>query len=237
RSGEGAEGAKELKAELKELGAEARIASCDVSDRSQLKQLIDSISAEHPLGMVIHSAVVPDDGTLESLDPQRLDHVFAPKVDAATPLPELTKELELSHSILFSSAAGILGGAGQASYAAANVFCDALAAKRRAQGLPATSLAWGLWLEVLSKGAFKEAGQELIDRCAEQARTRLGFAPMPSEQGLDLFDLALQSEEALLAPVPFDRAALRSQAEQGTLQALLSELIPSAPRAAQGDSS
>jgi hypothetical protein len=145
RSGPEAEGAAELRAELEGLGAEATIAACDVSDRDQVAELIDSIPQEHPLGAVIHSAAVLDDGVLDSLDPERLQRVMRPKADGAWNLHELTEGMELSQFVLFSSVMGLLGGAAQANYAAANAFLDALAGYRQAKGLPAASLAWGAW--------------------------------------------------------------------------------------------
>ena len=139
-------GAAELKAELEELGAKATIAACDVSDARQLEELLGRVPQEHPLGAVFHSAGVLDDGIVVSQDAERLERVFAPKADAAAwHLHELTEEAELSHFVLFSSVAGTLGAPGQANYAAANAFLDALAQKRSAEGLAATSIAWGLW--------------------------------------------------------------------------------------------
>ncbi len=145
RSGEKAEGAAELREGLEELGASATIAACDVAERDQLEVLFASIPDKHPLGAIVHSAGVLDDGVLDSLDPERLDRVMRPKVDAAWHLHELSEAMELSAFVLFSSAAGILGAPGQANYAAANSFLDALAAHRRSQGRAAHSLAWGGW--------------------------------------------------------------------------------------------
>ncbi|HEY8809751.1 MAG TPA: SDR family NAD(P)-dependent oxidoreductase, partial [Solirubrobacterales bacterium] len=124
RSGPDAKGAEELEAELTELGAEVAIAACDVSDRDQLKELIDSIPAEHPLDAVIHAAGVLADATIESITTEQIEHVFSPKAKAAWNLHELTKDRELSSFVLFSSVAGVLGGPGQGTYAAANSLLD-----------------------------------------------------------------------------------------------------------------
>ncbi len=223
RSGEEAPGALDLRARLGEAGAEARIAACDVSDRQQLEGLLDSISQEHPLGAVIHCAAVLDDGLVESLDPERLDRVFAPKADAAWHLHELTAELDLSHFVLFSSIAGLLGGAGQANYAAANAFLDGLAAQRRAQGLAAVSMAWGLWQ--------RESGMASQLTEADLARMRrAGIAALSQQQGFDLFDAALASRHSLVAAVRFDRPALRAQASAGGLPVLLEGMVPVSAR-------
>ena len=218
RSGEGTAGAKELKAELQELGAEVVIAACDVADRGQLEELLAAIPSEHPLGAVIHSAAVLDDGMLDSLDPERLRRVMRPKVDAAWHLHELTAEIELSQFLLFSSSAGILGNPGQANYAAANVFLDTLAQHRSAHGLPATSLAWG--------GLAQESAlTETLSESDVVRLRRLGFVGMRFEQVLELLDAARAHPESLLAPVAFDAAALRTRAADGTLPAILRGLV------------
>src|SRR4029077_7345065 len=118
--------------------------------------------------------------------------------------------------------AGLLGGAAQANYAAANAFLDALAQYRQARGMPASALAWGLWGQ--GSGAMT---QEIADqeRTIEQVRSRLGFAPMSVEQGLALFDAPRSQSAAVLAPVRFDKPALRARASQGTLPALLGGLV------------
>ena len=224
RRGEEAPAAAGLREELESLGAEVSIVACDAADRSQLEELLAQVPAEHPLGAVFHCAGLLDDGVLESLDAERLERVMRPKADAAWHLHELTVDAELSAFVLFSSAAGILGGAAQANYAAANAFLDALAAHRQAEGLPGTSLAWGLWGR-LGEEVEAQAGAAEVARFAEQVRTRLGFLPIASEQGLAMLDAALGLPDPLLAPVAFDAAVLRSKASAGTLPAQLASLV------------
>jgi pimaricinolide synthase PimS1 len=216
RRGADAPGVAELVAELAESGAEARVAACDVSDRTALAELIGSL--EQPLTAVVHAAGVLDDGTIESLTPEHLARVMGPKVDAALHLHELTAGMELTSFVLFSSVAALIGSPGQGNYAAANATLDALAAQRRAAGLPATSLAWGLWAE-----AGGMAGT--LDE-AELARLeRMGVGALSAEQGLELYDAALRHDTALLVPVRLEPAALRAQARAGLLPALLRELV------------
>ncbi|MGO4429349.1 SDR family NAD(P)-dependent oxidoreductase, partial [Streptomyces sp. MCAF7] len=135
RSGTEAPGAAELTGELTELGAHVTVSACDVGDRTALAALLDSIPKKYPLTAVVHTAGVVRDGTLHTLTPQHLGDVLRSKADAAWYLHELTSHLDLSAFVLYSSVAGLIGGAGQGSYAAANTFLDALAQHRHAQGL------------------------------------------------------------------------------------------------------
>jgi short-subunit dehydrogenase len=230
RSGEEAPGARELVAELEELGASAELVACDIADRAQAEELIASVPAERPLKSVIHAAGVLDDGIIESLTPERLQTVLEPKARGAWNLHELTRELELSRFVLFSSVAATLGGPGQANYAAANAFLDALAYRRQAEGLPASAIAWGLWAsESAMTGHLGEA---------DLARMRRGgMTPISDAQGLELFDAAIASGEPLAVATPVDTAALRSQAGAGELPVLFRNLVRSpARRSAAGTS-
>ncbi|MCO1574801.1 type I polyketide synthase [Crossiella sp. SN42] len=209
RRGPQAPGAAELQAELTGLGAEVTIEACDAADRAALADLL----ARHPVTAVIHTAGVLDDGVLAALTPERLDTVLRPKVEAAVNLHELTQDRELTAFVLFSSVIGVLGGAGQANYAAANAALDALAQRRRAAGQPALSLAWGPWAEGGMAARLAEADRNRMSRA--------GMAPLPPELGLALFDLALGAGVAAPVPLKLDTSALRD----GEVPALLRGLI------------
>ncbi|GAA3185743.1 type I polyketide synthase [Streptomyces ramulosus] len=219
RRGPHAPGAADLAAELTALGAEVTVAACDTTDRTALAALLDAVPAAHPLTAVVHAAGVLDDGVVPSLTADRTVRVLAPKVRAAWHLHDLTRGHDLALFALFSSAAGLLGTAGQANYAAANSFLDALAAHRAAHGLPATSLAWSLWDE--TTGMTRHLDQD--GRTARLAR--LGIGTLGTEQGLALFDTATATAEPLLAPVPLHPAAFRD----AEAPALLRGTAPAAP--------
>ncbi|MFF7649492.1 SDR family NAD(P)-dependent oxidoreductase [Streptomyces sp. NPDC007983] len=227
RRGPAADGAQELRAELEALGARVDIVACDVADRADLRELLASVPVDAPLTGVVHTAGVLDDGVISSLSPERLGAVFRPKVDAAWALHELTADLELDVFVVFSSASGVLGSPGQGNYSAANAFLDAFAQWRRAQGLPAVSLAWGLW--------GKASGMTSTLDQADQARmNRGGVQPLPTEEGMTLFDAGLHAEEPVLVPVKFDFIGLAEQARAGHLPPILSGLVRQPRRAAGG---
>ncbi len=145
---------------------------------------------------------VLDDGMIGSLSPDRMGAVMRPKVDAAWNLHELTEDLDLSMFVLFSSVSGVMGSAGQGNYAAANTFLDALAVYRRGLGLPATSLAWGLWERVSAMTGD-------LDATDRERIARDGIIALSDELGLALFDAADAAGEALLLAVRLDVARLR----------------------------
>ncbi|MGV9885137.1 type I polyketide synthase [Streptomyces sp. NPDC003006] len=201
RRGPDAPGARELAAELAALGATVRVEACDAADRAALARLLEDIDG---LCGVVHAAGALDDGVVTALTPERLDTVLRPKLDAARNLHELTRGRDLALFALFSSAAGVLGSAGQGGYAAANSCLDALAEERRAQGLPAHSLAWGLWAE--RSAMTGTLGTADLDRMR-----RIGIRPLATDEGLALFDAAVRLPYPHTVPVRLDVAALREQ--------------------------
>ena len=202
--------------EVEDLDAEVTVAACDVSDRDALAAVLAGIPEEHPLTAVVHVAGVTDDAVFEDVTDKRLDGVLSAKLDAAWHLHELTKHLDLAAFVLYSSVAGLLGTAGQASYAAANTFLDALAEHRRASGLPAHSLAWGLWEEASAlSGHLTEADRRRL--------ARTGLRPLATSDALDLFDAAVAGEDAVLAVTRLDTKGLREP-----VPPLLSGFVPRA---------
>ncbi|MGY6654044.1 SDR family NAD(P)-dependent oxidoreductase [Amycolatopsis sp. TRM77291] len=211
RRGLAAPGAQELAARLGELGAEVRVEACDVADRDAVAALLDGIPE---LSGIVHAAGVLDDGVVTALTPERLDRVLGPKAGGARHLHELTLDRPLTEFVLVSSVSGVLGGPGQGNYAAANAYLDALAERRHADGLPARSLAYGMWA---AEGMGGVLDQALIDRMR-----RDGFGALTPEEGAALFDVA---PGPVAVPVKLDLAGLRDQARAGVLPALLTGLV------------
>jgi NAD(P)-dependent dehydrogenase (short-subunit alcohol dehydrogenase family)/acyl carrier protein len=228
RRGLDAPGAAELRAELVALGADVTIAACDTTDPARLAELLATVPAAHPLTAVVHTAGALDDATISALRPGHLDAVLRPKVDAAWHLDRLTRDHDLAAFVLFSSAAGVLGTAGQGNYAAANTFLDALAQHRQARGLAATSLAWGLWARSTGMTGHLDS--------ADHARLhRTGIRPMTDEEGLALLDTALTLRAPALVPARLDLAPYRH--DPGAMPAVLRTLVrvPARRRAADAD--
>ncbi|MEU6882656.1 SDR family NAD(P)-dependent oxidoreductase [Streptomyces sp. NPDC046712] len=222
RRGPDAPGARETTDRLTALGAHITLAATDTADPEAVRALLEGIPDAHPLTAVVHAAGVTRDGTLASLTEPDVVEVLRPKADAALVLHELTADLELDAFVLFSSVAGITGNPGQANYAAANTYVDALAQHRQALGLPATSLAWGLWDTETGMGGALGA----VD-LARIART--GIAPLAVAEGLRLFDAALLSGLPLVVPARVDSAALRRATDPAGIPAVLRDLVPPRP--------
>ncbi|MBF6205282.1 SDR family NAD(P)-dependent oxidoreductase [Streptomyces gardneri] len=225
RRGLTAPGIADLAAELTALGAQVDVVVCDVADRVALDGLLSAIPAEYPLTGVVHAAGVLADGLLADLTPRQLATVLRPKVDAAWNLHEATKDLDLSMFVLYSSIAGTIGSPGQANYAAANTFLDALAQHRHRIGLPATSVAWGPW-----RGT---SGMTSTLTEADFARIRReGLVPLNDSYGMSLLETAVSAGLSTIVGVRFDTAALTVQAASGALPRTLSSLVTVPQRSA-----
>ncbi|TRW82822.1 type I polyketide synthase [Mycolicibacterium sp. 018/SC-01/001] len=227
RRGPAAPGADELVAELDAVGARVRVVAADVADRDAVAGVLAGVGG--PLTAVIHAGGVLDDAVIGSLTPERVDAVLRAKVDAAWNLHELTRDADVAAFVLFSSLAGVVGSPGQGNYAAGNTFLDALAAHRRASGLPAISLAWGLWDQASDMTGHLEAA-------ALERLGRDGVLALSAEDAMVLFDAALTVDEAFLAPARLDRAALRARSAQGLLPPMFAELASARSRRRVEDS-
>ncbi|MGJ6970034.1 SDR family NAD(P)-dependent oxidoreductase, partial [Streptosporangium sp. G11] len=213
RRGSEAPGARELESELTELGAAVSLVACDAADREALSKVL----AAHSVTAVVHTAGVLDDGSIPSLTPERLAAVMRPKADAAWNLHELTRDRELTAFVLYSSVAGVLGTAGQGNYAAGNTYLDALAQHRRALGLPAISLAWGLWEQA---GGMAES----LSATDRKRIARSGLVSLGTEEALALFDVAQSLTHATTTVTRWDHAALRALGDR--LPSVLRPLVP-----------
>ncbi|GAA3435870.1 acyl transferase domain-containing protein/acyl carrier protein [Kutzneria kofuensis] len=229
RRGSAAEGVAELVAELKEHGAEATVVTCDASDRGQVKAVL----TEHRPTAVVHTAGVFDAGVVGALTPAKLAKVFAPKVDAARHLDELTRDMDLDAFVMYSSASSIFMGAGSGGYAAANAFLDGLMAHRRSLGLPGQSLAWGPWQQVT--GMADTIDDVTLSRMSRR-EGRGGVRALGSEDGMELFDAALASGHSLLVPVKLDLKEVRADATGGGVPHLLRGLVRVTKQAARATS-
>ncbi|MEU4645159.1 type I polyketide synthase, partial [Micromonospora sp. NPDC023814] len=222
RQGPAAAGADELVERLTALGAAVRVVAADVTDRARVGELVRAVTAEDRLAGVVHTAGVLDDGVVSGITADRLADVLAPKVTAGWWLHEATADLDLDLFALFSSVAGVLGSPGQAAYAAGNAFLDALAQVRAQRGLPAVSLAWGMW---------DTDGMAASINDTDRARvSRSGLVPMTAQVGLGLWDAALAHGGAALVPAVVDLPAMRAQTAAGRVPPMLRTLVGSAAK-------
>ncbi|MEU9235769.1 SDR family NAD(P)-dependent oxidoreductase [Streptomyces subrutilus] len=231
RRGAEAPGAAELIQQLTEEGAECvRVEACDVGRRDDVEKVLGLAEEGRPWTAVLHLAGVLDDGVLLGQDAQRLAHVMEPKITGAVHLDEVTAGLglDLAAFVFFSSAAGTVGTAGQGIYGAANACLDAYAARRRSEGRPVTSLAWGLWHQA-GVGMTSHLGTAELDRMRRQ-----GIAPLSFEHGLDLLDAALARPAGNFVPLRLDLRAAQGEVDQGRpAPALFRSLVRTRPRRAE----
>jgi acyl transferase domain-containing protein/acyl carrier protein len=230
RRGPDAPGAAELRDELVELGSEVAIEACDASDRDALAALVDRIGE---IDAVVHTAGVVDDALLATTTPEQLDRVWSAKAAAALNLHELLRDRPLSAFVLFSSLAGTSGAAGQAGYAAANAFLDGLAVRRRAEGLPATSIAWGPWADSgMAAGdladRMRKGGLNPLNPVAAVAALRRAVGEDATSLVIADVDWALFTSgrpSPLFKALPEVRKAVKEQASEEPKTALRTEVL------------
>ncbi|OSC35103.1 hypothetical protein B8W66_23480, partial [Mycobacterium decipiens] len=201
RSGPNAPGAAELHQHLTSLGAQAQITACDTSNPSELTALLADIPAQHRLTAIIHTAGVLEDAVITEMTADQLDTILTAKADTAWHLHQLTTDIDLDTFVVFSSVSAVLGAPGQAAYAAANAFLDALAQQRHRQHHHTTSLAWGYWQTPSGMTAH-------LTSLDHTRMTRTGLTPIPTEHGLALFDTALTLHQPNLIPTPLNKRTL-----------------------------
>jgi NADPH:quinone reductase-like Zn-dependent oxidoreductase len=208
--------------ELEQAGAQVTVKQADVSRLADATGLLEEVRSSLPeLRGIVHAAGVLDDGILQQLTWERFTPVLAPKVQGAWNLHTLTRQQPLDFFVLFSSMASVLGSPGQGNYAAANAFLDALAHRRRAEGLPALSIDWGPWADA---GMAARNGQD-PRRWAAQ-----GVDLIQPAEGLAVLDQLLRQDLAQAAVLPVRWAVLLRQFGAGLEPPLLAELARDAQR-------
>jgi polyketide synthase 7 len=202
RAGMAADGVDTLVAELTGLGAAVTVESCDVTDEAALRKVIDAVPADHPLTAVVHAARAVSDGKpLAETSLAEFTSVTDAKIAGADNLDRLLRDVPLDAFVLFSSVAAVWGTAGRAAYAAGNAYVAALAASRRAKGLPATSVAWGIW------GPWTDDPDDPADTGSEAAVLhRLGMRAMAPELAVDALRHVLDHDENGLVVADVDWA-------------------------------
>jgi len=200
-------------------GAHVDIACADVADAAALRRVLDDRAAKPPLRGVIHAAGVLSDRTILADDWRNFAEVLRPKIDGAWNLHLLTQDAALDFFVIFSAAAAVLGSAGQANYAAANAFVDALAHHRRAMGLPALSINWGPW---------SRTGLAAEMDLAHRRRVIPGIGSMAPEQGLAVLERLIAADCAQMTVLPVDWAELSRQFAPGKEPRIFTELLRAA---------
>ncbi|MGC7103111.1 SDR family NAD(P)-dependent oxidoreductase [Amycolatopsis lurida] len=193
RRGSAAPEAAAIEAELNDLGAKVTVAACDVADRDAVAALVADLDAAGvDIRTVVHAAGVAQATPITATTPAEVATILAGKAGGAEILDELFPDV--AAFVLLSSNAGVWGGAGQGAYAAANAHLDALAERRRAKGLAATSVAWGSWAG---------AGMGARDGAEEHLRRR-GIRPLAPDTALTVLGEVLAADQTFLAVADLD---------------------------------
>ncbi|NEB79917.1 SDR family NAD(P)-dependent oxidoreductase, partial [Streptomyces sp. SID14478] len=195
RRGDTAPDVAPLVAELTALGAHVTVHACDIGVREQVTDLVGALRADGAtVTGVVHAAGLNQQTLLRDMTVEEYRQVVAAKVHGARHLADACPDLSLF--LLFSSGAAVWGSAGQGAYAAGNAFLDAFAGHRRAHGLAATSVAWGLWAE----GGMTDDAQA-VARLRDQ-----GVRPMPGERALQVLEAVLAGDQGAVVVADVDWA-------------------------------
>jgi acyl transferase domain-containing protein/acyl-CoA synthetase (AMP-forming)/AMP-acid ligase II/acyl carrier protein len=207
--------AKSVLADLRSRGVQVQTVAADVTDAMEMTAVIADLPKA--LKGVFHCAGIVDDALIADQDAERVQRVLHPKISGAWTLHQLTQNADLDHFVLYSSASGVLGSPGQASYAAANAWLDGLASWRQARGLPGLSVAWGPWAE--SGMAAEVEGQSRW--------SRVGISPLSAQDSLEILGALLQDSLATPAVMRIDRARMARGLSLGPVPPLMLELLAS----------
>lgn len=203
--------------ELRATGTRVTVVRGDVTDPADCARAVDEAGRDAPLRTVLHLAGATDDRAFARVDRDALERVFAAKVRGAAHLAQALHGHTLDAFVLFSSASSVLGSAGQTNYAAANGFLTGLADSLRAEGIPATSVAWGPWVPE-AKGGLAASGT--VRRAAE----KLGIGTLADESAERLLLVALTGGSARLVAVDVAAGRFTAQLGDHPRAALLGEL-------------
>ena len=224
RRGPEAPGAEELAAELRAVGARVTLIACDVGDRAELAEALSGVPEDLPLTAVFHTAAELDDGALADLGPADIARVLRAKADGAVHLHALTRGLNLSAFVLYSSVGAVFGVTGQGNYAPGNVFCESFAHYRRSLGLPTTSIAWGAW-----------EGDGMAGRQAVAGLLRRhGLPTMKPEPALDGLIRVLNHDVTASAVADVDWPRFRVAYTANRPSPLITDLAPSGTTVVDG---
>ncbi|GAB20713.1 putative polyketide synthase [Gordonia effusa NBRC 100432] len=208
--------------ELGATGVATTVVACDISDRGQVQQVVDAISPDHPLTAVFHTAAALDDSAIGAIDADRVRAALEAKARGAVNLHDATTGIPLTAFVTYSSIAGLCGIPGQANYAPANAFLDALATYRSQRELPATSISWGLW-----------DGDGIIDDAGAQRAALFGFRPMDPALAVESLGRVVGGARAHVAIADVDWKRLAERQHNALIAELgdFSTRIESAPGA------
>ena len=201
--------------ELEMAGARVDIRLLDVADEASVRTIIREFAPQ--LRGIMHAAGTLDDATIRNQDGARFEKVFRPKVQGAWNLHISSSDLALDHFVLFGSAASVLGSPGQANYAAANAFLEALARYRREAGSPAVCVNWGTWTNVGMAKTVSDVRANQWNAAGNRA-----IAP---QVALDVLDAAMQCDLAGVTAISINWTNLKTLLGNRAVPAFLREML------------